>query len=360
MLDLKHGKLKLLILSVYFVNQLHISNGYETTPEFVIKNMHCGKYVIPSTANNVPDNDPLVMWDDFYTHTRYRFEPVEGIWGYIREVKSNKVWQPLSGGTYSRSEGRHLVLWPTEARWALFAIDQVNNRIIHRDGQYVEYDDGYAPYPPNGDPVELSYNIHQGMNWAFLNPKNISEVIYPYGYPTVIGEWEMIFAVEKPLAKQTWEYVYKLGKSSSRSTSSSSSYEYTEGFEFTWESTRSSSSSITASAGFSAFGFSAGLSTSTSWGSSNTNGGSRSGSSSLGWLITNAAEDTWYGEIQETSTIEVEVGKTVVVWQKVFIGSQLGHRAVFQSNHFGYTDSIKVKPVDEDFVKPDESASAKP
>ncbi|CAL4065461.1 unnamed protein product, partial [Meganyctiphanes norvegica] len=137
--------------------------------EFVIKNNHCGKYIHPKHQHpSIPNDDPLLLWDGHHSNTRYAFEPVDGIWGYIRHTKSNKVWHPLGGATIASKNGTKLCLHSDRGRHALFTLDRDNNQIKHIDGLFVHYSLGKTKNPPNGDNLVLHQDQHEGTKWTIV------------------------------------------------------------------------------------------------------------------------------------------------------------------------------------------------
>ena len=68
------------------------------------------------------------------------------------------------------------------------------------------------------------------------------------------------------------------------------------------------------------------------------------GSAEYSGFIEKASSNTWSSEYEETTTIKVEAGKTVVVWQFVFGAEQYGDEYSFQSSIIGNTDSLDKTP----------------
>ncbi|CAL4128058.1 unnamed protein product [Meganyctiphanes norvegica] len=281
--------------------------------EFIFKNKRSGRYIHRCGKQfTTLEHEPLWLWDCLHPRAHYVFEQVDNEWGYIHPKESDEFWHPVGGQMNTTTNGEELHLHPSKPRHAMFAIDQVNGYIIHRDGLYVHYAAGTDPCPPNGDRIILHQDKHEGMTWEFLNPSNTSEEVNVYGSANILGDWKMLFAVEKSLAELTIQFKYKVGKSHPESTSSA--------FQFGWE------ASVSAKCKF------AQMSTSTS----------------ITKEIENSSPETWSEEVEQTDTVKVVPGETVVVWQRVFIGTHLGHKAVFQSSHFTHTKDIDVKPVGQE------------
>ncbi|CAL4139182.1 unnamed protein product [Meganyctiphanes norvegica] len=233
-----------------------------STVEFVIKNQHCGKYIHPVQPQH-HDRGELYLWDGFYDKTIYVFEQADGEWGYIRQKDSDQVWQPRGMEINAMTNTEVLRIHSGRERYSLFAIDQLNGHIIHRDGLYVHYAAGTNPYPPNGDRITIHRDINEGMKWEFLNPSDSSKEVQVYGHANILGDWKMVYAVKNPKAEQIRTYTYKVGKSHTESSTSS--------FEFGWE--------ASISAGFSFYQMSTSVSLTTA--------------------IENASSDTWSEETEK-------------------------------------------------------------
>ncbi|CAL4060951.1 unnamed protein product, partial [Meganyctiphanes norvegica] len=192
--------------------------------------------------------------------------------------------------------------------WELFAIDQVNNVIVHKGGKYIHPLGGSA-YPPDDTNIVLHEHKHNRMEFQLVNPFDTTEVVYPYGKVKVSGEWRLVFSVKKPLAAHTQTITVKQGYSKTHSIEGTVKF----GWEF----------SSNAEVGIAKIFFSASVSVSHTL--------------SLSAEIKQSSSSTWTSEINTTYRVEVNKGKTVAVWQRVFIGEQLGHRAVYQSNMYADT-----------------------
>ena len=154
----------------------------EKKPIFALKNILSEKFIHPTNQGNLLRNDDLlVLWNSIHDNTTYIFDQVDGQWGYIRHIKSGMVWHPYGGPSKSTTRGTKICLHSDRGRHALWALDQVNNHIVHRDGFYVHYHQGQNPYPPNGDTLVLWDEVHGGMKWKFVNPDNLKEEVRPYG-----------------------------------------------------------------------------------------------------------------------------------------------------------------------------------
>ncbi|CAL4122099.1 unnamed protein product, partial [Meganyctiphanes norvegica] len=141
-----------------------------SSAEFIIQNNNCGKYIHPEHQHpSVPDNDPLVLLDDrSSSNTHFVFEKNDAKWGYIRHTKSNKVWHPLMGASFAKTNGTKICLHSDRARHALFTFDEATKQIQHIDGLYVHYNSGRETNPQDGDNIVLYDGQHEGTKWDRL------------------------------------------------------------------------------------------------------------------------------------------------------------------------------------------------
>lgn len=244
-----------------------------------------------------------------YAESLWYFEIVDGEWGYLTNNYYEEHMSP-SSRSMSPSEDTEVRLWSGDHPYQRFALDQVNNRIIHYGGKYL-HPVGDTAEPADYTPIHLFGNVNDMMEFEFIDPWSPDEIFLPYGDATISGDWVLVFSVENPLATHTYKVEVSIGKSVSESTSSS--------FQFVWE----------ASAGAQAWF--AQMSTSTS----------------LTNQIEQSSSQTWTTEVVETYEITVIAGQPVATWQKHFYGEQLGHKALHQSNMFHDTEGPHIKPGDD-------------
>ncbi|CAL4119622.1 unnamed protein product [Meganyctiphanes norvegica] len=273
-----------------------------TSEDFIIQVFREGiweGYVTPQKDDN--GNVFYVMADSHSSASYATFEPVDGIWGYIKFVnnKNNQVMRPDNTG-----EGAWIAPSNTKDRWSQFAINQVTHQISHRSGRVLELDGNH-----------LSNGGGTYMETHLVDTCGSDKQVLAYGNATVDAEWELIFAVDHPLASQTYVVHSTVGKSSSQSTNTN--------FKFVWEAT------FTARYWFYSF----------------------SRTAKLEYEISKSSTQTWNEQIEETDTYNVKIGEPVAVWQKVFYGYQIGNRAVFDSNIFCHTNSSDTHPNEIDACK---------
>jgi len=255
------------------------------------------------------DNYVRIYNDDTPSYCQWYFESVDGEWGYITNGWSGDHITPDSY-SMSPSDGTYLRLWSGHHPYQRFALDQVNNRIIHYGGKYIHVE-GDAAEPERGAYAVLFGNVNAMMEFELTKPGNPDEIVYPYGDATISGDWVLVFSVENALATHEYTVEAMIGKSETDSITSS--------FQFVWE----------GSAG-AQFWF-AQMST----------------SASLSNQIEQSSAQTWTVEVKVTNKITVAAGASVATWQKHFYGEQLGHKAVHQSNIFQDTEGPGIKPGDD-------------
>lgn len=233
---------------------------------------------------------------------KVRFLPVEGFghFGHIEHVASGKIVHP-SGGSLDPGNNTNLLLHPDRHAGALFAFDEDDERITHRGGK-IWHPRGGSPNPGDGTNCVVHSDVHDAAKFYFgdLDGKEIS----PYPAPELSGSWKVVKAFINPIAKHTYTQTYKVGKSRSKSTTE----------HHAW--------SVSAGAAFKGF----------------------SASAEYSGFVEKTSESTWSSEYEESTTIEVEKGKTVVMWQYVFGMQQYDEELTFQSSIIGNTDSLDEEP----------------
>lgn len=175
----------------------------------------------------------VILSPGIYDESSFNFEPVEGEWGYIRHIATDRIIQPyLQFGPYgpgnllSPDDNTRLVLENKRHAGALFAMDEKNNRIIHKGGKYISPFEGH-PLPLEGTQLVLHGDRHDAMKFQFVSPSDANQEVLVYGKPTVSGSWKIINAIINPKAKHVYSLKYTVGKSQTEST--------TTEFRFSWE-----------------------------------------------------------------------------------------------------------------------------
>ncbi|XP_072051577.1 uncharacterized protein [Amphiura filiformis] len=219
-----------------------------------------------------------------------------------------KIIHPKKG-SLTPGNGTQLVLHSDRHYAALFALDAVNDHVIHKGGRFA-HPKGGSPNPGDNTKVELHSDVHDAMRFKFVSPTNPNEEVLVYGYPTMGGKWKIINMVKDPKAEHTVQLEVSIGKSNTESSTSS--------FQYSWE----------VSGGLTVDIFEA------------------SASQSLQYMIEKTSSTTWTEETTKTTTIKVMPGKTVVTWQYVFDVEQNASKSVFRSNLLADTESEQDEPKD--------------
>lgn len=248
--------------------------------------------------------------DTVYLHSKksnpgqlkVRFVPVEGFghFGYIEHLASGKIVHPY-GGSLDPGNNTVLKLHSDRHAGALFGFDEDDERIMHRGGK-IWHPMGGSPNPSDGTDCVLHSDVHDAAKFYFgdLDGKEMS----PYPAPELSGSWKVVKAFINPLAQHTYTQTYKVGKSMSTSVTE----------QHAWN--------VSAGAAFKFF----------------------SGSAEYSGMVEKTSESTWSTESEESTTITVEAGKTVVMWQYVFGMMQYDEGLAFQSNILGDSNSLDVEP----------------
>ncbi|XP_072043958.1 galactose-binding lectin-like [Amphiura filiformis] len=276
---------------------------------FLIKHSSSGKFFHPYGGQSNPGNNTtVVLHPDRHDRMHWTFEPVEGHWGYIKHVTSGKVIHPY-GGSLTPGNNTKLVLHGDRHYGALFALDAVNDHVIHKGGRFA-HPYGGSPNPGNNTQVVLHSDVHDAMRFQFVSTTDSNKEVLVYGSPTMAGKWKIINLVKNPKAEHTAQLTIKVGKSKTETTTSS--------FQYRWE----------ASGGINIEIFQASV------------------SQSVQFMIEKTTSATWSEETTKTTTIKVEPGKTVVTWQYVFDVQQNDSRSIFRSNLLADTESEQIEPKD--------------
>lgn len=263
------------------------------------------KLVHPSGGSSNPGNDTeLVLHSgkDNPQRLQVRFIPVQGAghFGYIEHVTSGKIVHPYGGGL-NPGDDTQLVYHSARHSGALFAFNDEDEYIMHGNGLFW-HPSGGSPIPGDDTPCVLHQATHAAMKFYFgdLNGTKIS----PYPNPNLSGTWKVIKAFIDPKASHAFKQSYKVGKVKKETETEGHSWSVSVGAAIKF---------FSASAEYSGF-------------------------------VEKTSENTWSSEYEETATIEVEAGKSIVVWQFVFGMQQYGEDHSFQSSIIGDTYSLDVKP----------------
>ena len=263
------------------------------------------KVVHPLGGSTNPANGTnLVLHGDKIIPKRlqFRFVPVEGFghYGYIEHVATGKIVHPEDGSLHPKNDTK-LVYHSDRHAGALFAFDEEDERIIHRSGKIWHPSYGSAK-PGNDTPCLLHVDVHDAAK--FYLGKLDGTKIHPYPTPKLSGTWKKIIAFVDPKASHTFTQKYKVGKSLTSSDTEHHAWKV---------SGKVAKSIFSASAEYSRY-------------------------------AEKSSNKTWSQEYEETTTIEVKEGKTVVVWQFVFEMHQYNEIYSFQSSIIGDTNSLKRTP----------------
>lgn len=278
---------------------------------FYIKQIISNYFIYPRSISNPQDGTKLVVrsGDDLGEKGRqFRFIPVkgEGPFGYLENVETGKVMQPVCGTdapeNYSLKSKLHF--HSKRHSGALFTYKPSMNAIQHISGYYVDL----PPLHPKGD-LGLLNNIEgrPGSEFKFVDTHD--QEIYPCPAPELSGDWVMINCLLNPAAYHTYTFSYTTGRSQTQSSAS----------QHGWgASVELSSESFSASAEYSGF-------------------------------VKKATEETWSEEKTVERRILVKPGKSVITWQWVFRASQDNDSLQFNSNILMDTNSSEELPMLEDF-----------
>lgn len=231
-----------------------------------------------------------------------KFVPVDGAghFGYIEHVPSGKIVHPKGGKPNPRNTTA-LVYHSDRHYGALFTFDEENKRIIHKGGKLWHPKSGSLS-PSNDTTCVLHSDVHNAAKFYFgdINGRPISP------YPEKIqlsGNWKIIEAFKDPEASFSGTYMYKIGKSLSRSVFDINAWNM-EGkdvrtlFEVEEKYCR---------------------------------------------FVEKADSRTWSAETEETGKFNAH-SKTTLIWQYVFAISQYDEECLYRSSIIGETSSLDEEP----------------
>ena len=266
-----------------------------------------GKLVHPKGGSSNPGNDtPLVIHSDGKaggeTRLQVRFVavPEAGHFGYIEHVPSKKIVHP-KGGSLTPENDTGVLYHSDRHAAALFAFDEENERIIHRDGKIWHPKRG-SPNPGDDTRVVLHNDRHDAARFYFVGTS--MKRVSPYPTPNMAGDWKIVHAVIDPMATHTYTYKYKVGKSRTQTRTE----------HHAW--------SISAEVAKGIF----------------------SASATYSGFVERSDSQTWTEEKEITNQITVVPGKSVVTWQYIFCIEQYGDEYQFLSNVQADTNSRDVVP----------------
>lgn len=188
--------------------------------DFVLKHASGGKFVHPDGGKRNPGNTTtLVLHSDLHERMVFGFVPVEKEWGYIEHKTSKKIIHPECGSV-NPGNGTILVLHEDRHFGALFAIDSVRNRIVHKGGKFCHPCSGEAN-PGNYTPLVLHEDVHDAMQFVLVDPSDIGNEVDVYPKGKAAGHWELLTCIENPAATHEYIIEYTVGKSETKSTATS-------------------------------------------------------------------------------------------------------------------------------------------
>ena len=264
------------------------------------------KLVHPKGGSPNPGNDTrLVVYNAKNDPARLqvRFVPVQGQghFGYIEHVSSGKIVHP-SGGSLDPGNDTDLVYHSDRHSGALFGFDEEGYEIKHIGGK-IWHPKGGSPNPGNDTTCVLHSDRHAAAKFYFGDLDG--NAISPYPSPNLNGDWKIVKAFVTPQTSHEFTVTYKVGKMQSKSTTTQLAWKVSAGVEIE---------------------------------------GIFSASTEFSGMVSKTSSSTWTEEREESHTISVKKGETIVVWQYLFSMEQYGDEWSFQSSIIGDTNSLDVKP----------------
>ncbi|CAL4217339.1 unnamed protein product [Meganyctiphanes norvegica] len=144
---------------------------------FYIKHVSTGRFLHLQPKSNQNDNTKIVFCDEIQIDCKFTFEPVDGAWGYLKHVDSGKYIQPY-GGNEKPENFTKLVIHEEASPASLFAIDQINNWLIHKDRKYV-HPFSCRHTPEENTPLALHDEVHDNMTFVIVSPDDTNQQVFP-------------------------------------------------------------------------------------------------------------------------------------------------------------------------------------
>ena len=190
---------------------------YDKGPIGFIYHKSSGSLVHPYRGSRQPANDTRLVVhssNDDKDRLQVRFIPVEGHFGYIEHVSSGRIVHP-KGGKCNPQNNTALVFHSDQHAGALFAFDEVNNRIMHKGGR-IWHPKGGELSPSNDTICVLHSHTHEAAQFYFGNSNG--DPISPYpDRPRLGGDWKILLAFISPKASHSQTYEYHTGRFLSQS-----------------------------------------------------------------------------------------------------------------------------------------------
>ena len=107
----------------------------------------------------------------------------------------------------------------------LFALDSYRDVLLHKGGQYA-HPRGGKSNPKNDTEVVFYHDIHDGMQFQFVDPNDSAKEVLPYGKPRLAGTWKVVNTVLNPRATHEYTVEVMLGKSRTETETIDFKYEW--------------------------------------------------------------------------------------------------------------------------------------
>lgn len=145
---------------------------------FLIKVCSMDQFIHPRGGKANPSNNTdLVRHKDIHERMHWKFQRVDGEWGYIVHATSNKCIHP-KGGSENPEKRAILVLTDDRRNAALFKFDLNNNEIVHKGGKIATtFIDPVADFIDLTTKPPFPYEL---IKFECVSPTNIRQKINPY------------------------------------------------------------------------------------------------------------------------------------------------------------------------------------
>ena len=226
-------------------------------------------------------------------------QPEHGHFGYIQHVSSCKNVYPHLGSDNPDNNTR-LVFYEGQKEIALFAFNEEKEVIQHIAGKI--WHPYMGRYEGDGHYVVLYDDFHDQAKFYFGDEHGNKKS--PYPKPTIHGEWRNVRAHINPQKTGTYPETYNIGKSQTKSVNTAEVWNVSIDY---------AKELFSASPEYSQF-------------------------------VERSNKNTWLTEQVIDVEVQVEAGKSFVVWQYVFIMTQFKEELTFMSDIYGHTNSENVEP----------------
>ena len=197
---------------VSIVTDLNSFAASMTECKFLIRHWSSGKYVHPLGGKAQPAQDTrLVLYDGWHAACTFRLVPCPDTdWYYIQHVSSGKFVHTY-GGKLDPTENCQMVIYSGRHAACLFFFDSKRKTWMHVNGKFA-HPSGGSSSPENDTHVVLHRGHLHNTKWELVDEEG-RLIGIPNNKPKLQGYWQVIHAILNPRSTHTVQYKVKIGRS---------------------------------------------------------------------------------------------------------------------------------------------------